>query len=193
MPVSADTVAEGASFGIRVCRSADASVLAATGARLFVQAYGPTHPEPTLSRYLAEKFDAERLRAELEHPAVRFLLVEDAAGEPIGYAHLRETVGPPPAGVPGVKSAEIVRFYVDAAWHGRGIAQALMTACEAEARRRGADALWLQAWQQAGRALAFYHRAGFRVVGTATFHFGERRDDDFLLARPLAPPEPPAP
>jgi diamine N-acetyltransferase len=111
--------------------------------------------------------------------------VEDGAGAAVGYAHLRATTGPAPAGVVGARPWELLRFYVDAAWHGRGPGHALMAACVAEARRRGADVLWVQAWQRAGRALAFYRRHGFVVVATAKFPFGDRFDDDFIMVRRL--------
>ena len=181
-------------FAIRPCAPSEAEPLAALAARLFVQTYGPTHPEPTLGVYLAESFAPARMRAELEDPAVRVLIAEDAGGAPIGFAFLRATgAGAAPPGVrelPGERPLEIVRFYVDAAWHGHGVAQALMAACEAEAVRRGADVLWLSAWQEAARPLAFYRRSGFEVVGTTTFRFGERLDDDFVMARrvPFRPP-----
>ena len=43
---------------IRHALPADAARLSAVGAALFRQAYEPTHPEPTLSEYLATAFDA---------------------------------------------------------------------------------------------------------------------------------------
>ncbi|MFL5576884.1 MAG: GNAT family N-acetyltransferase [Gemmatimonadaceae bacterium] len=177
-------------FTIRACEPPEAGRLAALAARLFAQAYGATHPEPTLGAYLAEAFDPERLRAELATPGVRVLLAADDSRRPIGYAYLRESTERVPSGVPGARPAEVARFYVDAAWHGRGVAAALMAACEAEALRRGADALWLSVWQRAARPIAFYRRAGFGVVGTTTFRFGERLDDDYVMARRL--PTPPA-
>ena len=172
-------------FTIRACGPDEADRLAATAARLFTQAYGPTHPEPELGAYLAREFAPARLAAELADPGRRALVAE-SAGSWIGYAYLRESAEVWPSGVPGERPVEIVRFYVDARWHGRGVAAALMTACESEARRRGADALWLAVWQEAARPIAFYRRAGFEVVGTATFAFGDRLDDDFVMARRLA-------
>lgn len=171
-------------FTIRACGPDEAGRLAAAGARLFTQAYGPTHPEPELGAYLARAFAPARLAAELAEPGRRALVVE-SGGEWIGYAYLRESAEWPD-GVPGERPVEIVRFYVDGGWHGRGVAQALMAACEDEARRRGADALWLGVWQEAARPIAFYRRAEFQVVGTATFAFGDRLDDDFVMARSLA-------
>jgi ribosomal protein S18 acetylase RimI-like enzyme len=172
-------------FTIRACGPHEAGRLAATAARLFTQAYGPTHPEPELGAYLAREFAPARLAAELADPGRRALVVE--RGERwIGYAYVRESAQGWPSGVPGQRPVEIVRFYVDAGWHGSGVAAALMAACEDEARRRGADALWLGVWQEAARPLAFYRRAGFEIVGTATFAFGDRLDDDFVMARRLA-------
>ena len=50
-------------FSIGAATVADAARLAALGARLFTQAYGPTHPEPELSRYLARSCGVERMAA----------------------------------------------------------------------------------------------------------------------------------
>lgn len=172
-------------FTVRACGLDEAGRLATTAARLFTQAYGPTHPEPELGAYLAREFAPARVSAELADPARRALVAE-SDGQWIGYAYLRESAEGWPDGVPGRRPVEIVRFYVDAGWHGRGVAPALMAACEDEARRRGADALWLSVWQEAARPIAFYRRAGFEVVGTATFAFGDRLDDDFLMVRRLS-------
>lgn len=172
---------------VRRCTPQDATTVAELGARLFIQAYGPTHPEPELSRYLARSFDPERFERELAGPLVRVLMVESADGTPAGYAHMRATTGNRPPGVIGTTPIEIVRFYVDAAWHGAGLAQLLMAGCEGEARAMGGDLIWLSVWQEALRPQAFYRRAGFAIVGTTTFAFGDRQDADYVMARALPP------
>jgi ribosomal protein S18 acetylase RimI-like enzyme len=60
-----------------------------------------------------------------------------------------------------------------------------MAVCIAEAERRNADTLWLAVWQEAARPIEFYSKAGFRVVGTTTFEFGDHVDADFIMARPV--------
>ena len=164
---------------------ADAHRVAALGARLFTQAYGPTHPEPELSRYLAGAFDVDLISAALCDEHATFFLVQDALGSDIGYAWLRRSTDAPPAGVVGQRPFEIARFYVDEAWHGRGVAQAMMASCIAAAREAGADVVWLATWQPAARPQAFYRRMGFEGVGTTTFLFGDVVEDDVLLARRL--------
>jgi ribosomal protein S18 acetylase RimI-like enzyme len=172
-----------AGFTVRRCTTDDATTIASLGARLFSQAYGPTHPEPELSRYLARSFGADEIAKALANEDVAIFVAEGESGTPIGYALLQMTRPPFPEGVAGERPWEIYRFYVDADWHGRGVAQELMRNCLEETRSRRGDVVWLQAWQQASRALAFYQRAAFRIVGQAHFHFGDRVDDDYVLSR----------
>lgn len=105
------------------------------------------------------------------------MIAEDESHAPAGYAILRDT---------DEQRIEILRFYVDEKWHGSGAAQLLMRECIHEARRRKKETVWLQTWQQSGRALAFYRKMGFVVSGTTTFQFGDRIDNDYLLVRPVA-------
>ena len=178
-------------WSTRAVAPSEASRLASFAAGLFRQAYGVTHPEPTLSAYLATSFAEQRVRQSLENAATTMRVVESGDGPWMGYAELHEGGPTEPTAIleiplPGTAPLEIVRFYVDKAWHGQGVAHALMQACDALARAGGCDALWLQAWQEAAQAVRFYHKAGFTIHGTAVFLFGEREDADFIMARPVA-------
>ena len=180
---------------IRRARADEAARVAALAATLFEQAYGATHPEPGVAAYFARALAPERFAAELADPRAAVLVAEarddvDPREKPslVGYALLRD--GPPDAhpNAPPLGAArplEIVRFYVDGAWHGRGVAQALMAACLDEAAARGADVVWLQAWREAARPLAFYRKTGFVPFAEVRFDLGDRVDDDVLLARRL--------
>ena len=168
-------------FSIRRCTPADAEMMAALGARLFAETYGPTHPEPELSRYLARSFPVDGVRAAIADNDVTMLVAEDPTRGPIAYAYMRASPEPP-AGVVGDHAIEIVRFYVDTSCQGRGVGAALMEECFDDARTRGADVVWLQVWQEAPWAVGFYARMGFSIVGSAFFYFGDRIGDDHLMA-----------
>jgi ribosomal protein S18 acetylase RimI-like enzyme len=171
-------------FSIRRCRAADAEMLAKLGARLFAESYGPTHPEPELSRYLARAFPASGIREAIESADVTYLVAEDSSERPIGYAFVR-TSPEPPSGVEGDRPVEIGRFYIDPAYQGRGVGAALMEDCFDDAGTRGADVIWLQVWKEAPWAIGFYARMGFTVVGSTLFHFGEQIGHDHIMARPI--------
>ena len=172
------------SFSIRRCTVDDAATMAALGARLFTEAYGETHPEPELSRYLARSFSVEGIREAITDDGVIMLVVEDPEASAIAYAYMRESPEPP-SGVDGHRALEIVRFYVDGVCQGRGVGTALMKECFKAAKNRGADAVWLQVWKEAPWAVGFYARMEFSVVGSAPFYFGDQVGDDHIMSKSL--------
>jgi ribosomal protein S18 acetylase RimI-like enzyme len=172
---------------IRGAAAADAPRLSRLGATTFRETFEGENTPEDMARYLAEAFTPERQAAEIADPAGVVLLAE--CGEPsggaelVGYAHL--VSGPAPAAVRGAAPVELKRLYVARAWHGRGVAQALMDAALAAAGGRGAGTLWLGVWEHNARAVAFYAKYGFTRVGEHTFVLGSDAQTDWLLARPL--------
>ncbi len=73
--------------------------------------------------------------------------------------------------------AEVKRMYVREPARGRGVAQALLTRIETEARAAGCAVLRLETGERQAAALKFYARAGFRPCAA----FG-----DYLAMRPEA-------
>src|SRR5436305_271799 len=76
---------------------------------------------------------------------------------------------------------ELARFYVAHAWHGRGIAQALMDAVKNAAEVLGGKTLWLGVWERNARAIAFYEKCGFRTVGSHPFLVGSDLQTDLVM------------
>jgi ribosomal protein S18 acetylase RimI-like enzyme len=169
---------------VRALDATDAAALSAFAERLFRETYEGEYDPADIEDYVAQAFSADKQAGELSEPGGRVLVIEDSRNGLLGFAHLRQT--PAPAVLTGRFAVEIARFYVDRPWHGRGIARVLMSACIAEARSRGADALWLQVYQSNDRAVAFYEKSGFRKSGTASFQMGRRVDDDWVMVRIVA-------
>jgi ribosomal protein S18 acetylase RimI-like enzyme len=159
---------------------ADAPLLAALAARTFFEAFAADNDPDDMRKHLEEAYTPALHLAEIRNPSFDTLLVRAGNTPPIAYAQLR--AGHVSAGVPPKGSIELWRFYVDQRWHGRGVAQTLMEAAKARARRRGAATIWLGVWQRNARAQAFYRKHGFRKVGSHVFVVGtDPQTDDVLL------------
>ena len=170
---------------IRPATIDDAVALSRVGAATFRETFeGENTPEDML-RYLANAFAPERQAEEIADPAGTVLLADHYAdscdAQLVGYAHL--VSGPAPEAVRGLAPLELKRLYVVRAWHGRGVAQALMDAAVDAARGRRASTLWLGVWERNPRAVAFYAKYGFERVGEHTFMLGADSQTDWLLAR----------
>jgi diamine N-acetyltransferase len=131
-------------------------------------------------------YSTEEVQRELRDPETTlFLAIEDEA--PVGYAKLRVTR--PREDLPGTRPINLERIYILESAQGRGIGGALMKACLQEARQRDRDVLWLGVLGTNERAIRFYERWGFEIVGEEEFEVQsvpERVVDvDVLTALPL--------
>ena len=82
-------------------------------------------------------------------------------GAPVGYAVLDS----PQLTIAEPGDLEVKRIYVLSRFHGTGVGSRLMTAALDEARHRGAQRALLGVYANNHRALAFYAKYGFEIVG----------------------------
>jgi ribosomal protein S18 acetylase RimI-like enzyme len=165
---------------IRRAHAGDAAALAALAERTFRATFAPHNSDANMALHCARTYGAAIQGAEIAD-ATRTTIVADDEAALVGYAQLRH--GSRTACVAARRPAEIQRIYVDAPWHGRGVAQALMEAMLADARERGADRVWLGVWEHNPRARRFYAKLGFEVAGDHAFVLGDEVQRDLVMAR----------
>lgn len=162
-------------MSIRLATPLDALALSTFAGRMFRGTYAAHIPHEDLEAHVHTDLSPEAFSAFLGDPDMAVLVAEDA-GELTGYAHLALRpclVEPQPGDV------DLCRFYVDVPHHGTGLAHLLLAEVRHWAQGRGR--LWLQAWTENGRALAFYRKSGFREVGETTFTVGTQVYRDLVL------------
>ncbi|MEO8193473.1 MAG: N-acetyltransferase [Gemmatimonadales bacterium] len=168
---------------IRRATPDDAEVLAELAERIFLDTFAAQNKREDIELHVKRRYAAEIQRRELEQPEKTYLIVE-ADGVPVGFAFLGKAESR--SCLDFAAPIELFRFYLDKAWHGAGIAQALMVACEDEARSRGGRTICLSVWEHNPRAIRFYEKTGFRDAGTQPFLLGEDVQTDRLMVRDLA-------
>jgi GNAT superfamily N-acetyltransferase len=167
-------------FTVRAASIQDASALAVLAERTFRATFAPDNSDANMELHCSRTYGVAIQAAEIADPD-RTTLVADDGGALVGYAQLR--FGRAPACVIAARPAEIQRLYVDAPWHGRGVAQQLMGAMLARAREAGADRVWLGVWEHNPRARRFYAKAGFVDAGDHAFVLGDEVQRDLVMVR----------
>ncbi|QPQ54829.1 GNAT family N-acetyltransferase [Allosphingosinicella flava] len=160
----------------RMAGTADAAMLASLARRTFTETFGHLYKPEDLAAFL-ESHSTERWAEELASPgfAVRIALSE---GEAVAFIK----IGPPTLPfTPVGPSIELRQFYVLKPWQGAGIAPALMDWAIGEARRRGAEHLYLSVFTDNHRARRFYARYGFTEIGPYAFKVGTHVDEDIVM------------
>ena len=139
------------------------------------EAYGPIVDPGLLEAELDEEGSwTPRVRERLSAPpGPRSWVGVDDSGDVVGLA----VVGPSRGELAELTAEQLYAIYVREAWHGTGLAQALL------ARSLGTAAACLEVLEDNGRARAFYARQGFEPTGTRQLF--ERFDTwEVVLSRP---------
>lgn len=160
----------------------DAEALTGLAARTFYDAFAPTNTPESMEAYMSQAFAAQQVSSELADPRATFLIAE-IEGTPAGYAKL--LAGEAPDCVKGEAPIEIIRFYVDQQFHGSGVAHTLMQACFDLAKQLGHQTIFLGVWEHNPRAITFYRKWKFEIVGSHVFQMGDEAQNDFWMAREL--------
>jgi ribosomal protein S18 acetylase RimI-like enzyme len=172
--------APASNIALRRASSADAARLAAFAATAFADTFAGQNRPEDMAAYLAEAFGEPIQHAELTDPQCTVFLAE-RDGEIVGYVMLRD--GPPPACVHDTSTIEIARLYAGQRWIGAGIGALLMQRCLVEAAARGRRTIWLGVWERNVRAIGFYQRWHFTIVGSQPFQLGSDRQNDRVMTR----------
>ncbi|MDX2003751.1 MAG: GNAT family N-acetyltransferase [Meiothermus sp.] len=160
---------------IRAAAVGDAPVLAALGRRVFAETYGAQLPGPVLQAHLETALSPEVFAAKIAEGKAHYLLAE-AGGVAAGFVKLEGADG----------AVEIAKFYVDKGFHGTGLAGGLMGAGLEWARAKGFGTVWLLVWEENPRAVRFYRKYGFEVVGRQEVWVGPVAFQDHRMQRGLA-------
>ena len=160
----------------RTATAADVETIDRIFRTSFCDTFAHLYRPEDLNAFLG-KFTREAWLGEIEDSAYVFRLAEDD-GRPAGFLKLGPLSLPvEPAG----KAIELRQLYVLKDWQGAGIAKELIDWFLAEARKRGADEIYLTVYVDNHRARRFYERYGFEVVGSYDFMVGEQADEDLIM------------
>lgn len=157
----------------------DAAVLAALGAKSFIDTFGHLYAPADLEAFL-DNHREDKWARELADPA-NAIRIGEADGAAVVYAKITTPPVMPYDPEPGRTAYELKQFYVLGPWQGSGIADELMRWLLDTARARRADDLYLSVFTQNNRARRFYERYGFGVIGQWSFMVGQHADEDYIM------------
>jgi ribosomal protein S18 acetylase RimI-like enzyme len=163
---------------IRKATTGDAELLAQLGAVTFTEAFGAVNTQEDLESYLQTAFSITQIHSEIAEPGnVFFILYQH--NEAIAYAKLNsnEKLN----SLEGKKIMQIQRIYARRKALGTGAGAQLMQQCIDEAQSHGVEVLWLTVWQQNLRAIEFYKKWGFEVIGEKQFMVGRKQYLDHVM------------
>lgn len=168
-----------ANLQFRLATPEDAADIAEFMTRNFLAAYGHSSSPKNVQKAVKNYYGVEAQHADLADDRIvncLCIIKEKIAG--------LAQVKPPRPGIDPIQF-ELSRFYVDAIYHGKGVAPALMQKTLDIIRARSAKALWLSVWQESQQAIRFYQKHGFVISGDTVFMIGDEPMKDWLMTKYL--------
>jgi ribosomal protein S18 acetylase RimI-like enzyme len=156
----------------------DAPALSVFAERSFRETFAHDNKPEDMNQYCREAFGLEIQQRELTDPEVMTLLALSETTI-VGYGQIR--LGSGTTCIACDNAAEIRRLYVGSTWQGKQIARELLRKLVGAATHSGAKCIWLGVWERNARAIRFYEKAGFSVVGEHEFSLGSDIQRDLIL------------
>ena len=173
---------------LRRATANDAAALGAIGAATFLEAFTWAMPGADVVDFVTRHHTAEAYAKYLAKPDTRITLAVTGEDYPVGYAMICAPDFPSFDVQPS--DIELKRIYLFSRFRKGGgtspaPAQKLMDAAVADARALGRTRLLLGTHAGNERAIRFYRRNAFEVVGARTFVVGEQVCEDYIFGRSL--------
>ena len=175
---------------VRLAQLEDTVAVSELAARTFPDACPANLPQDAIEEHIATQLSADVFDALISDPERHRLFVAEVWGGLVGYVltHVGPDALPSDMVRPGrveEGSAYLSKCYVDEAWRGSGVADALIERAIADARDLGHAAVVLGTNRGNKEAQAFYKRHGFRKRSSRTFDVGGVRNYDVVMVRDL--------
>ncbi|MBE7515094.1 MAG: GNAT family N-acetyltransferase [Chloracidobacterium sp.] len=167
---------------IRKAAAEDAKLLTDLSYTTFWDAFAhhPKNAPDDLAHYMRQAFSIEQITEELADERNIFL-VAHIGEKPAGYAKL--IIESREEGITAERPIELARLYSHQEYIGKGVGQDLMDECFRLAAEGLHDVMWLGVWEFNPRAIRFYEKNGFRIVGKHNFRLGSDPQIDLLMQR----------
>ena len=144
----------------------DIKILTQVGHRSLLESHGHSAPAAVMQAYVTEKFTEAALEQELADPQNIFHIIWHN-NQPAGYSKI--IYRQPLALIPQKNITKMERLYLLQEYYSLKLGRQLLQFNIELSRSQGEESMWLYVWKENERALRFYTKAGFKIIGDGWF------------------------
>lgn len=148
----------------------DAKLLSQLGKTTFLESHGHSASKKDIANYVAHKFSVAEFERELKKDKNLYHILY--YGEiPIGYSKIVLNV--PHANIPFKNVTKLERLYVLQEYHHLKLGLELFNFEVKLSKTKKQAGLWLYTWVENHKAIKFYNKADFKIVGSYDFKISD--------------------
>jgi len=162
--------------------SGDVKELEQISKQTYFNSFSAENSPENMQAYLEGSLSEERLLKELKEANSEFYFAE-INHKTIGYFKIN--FGDAQTDLHDQNALELERIYVIQEFQGKKIGQKLLDEVLGIAKKNQMDYLWLGVWEKNEKAIRFYERNDFSVIGSHPFRMGDEIQTDLIMKLPL--------
>lgn len=157
-------------INIRKAGPADIGIITEIGRKSFVESHGSSASAGDIENYVHAHFNEYSFEKELTDQGNLYHIIF-LNEQPAGYSKL--VLNSPHINVPETDVAKLERLYLLKDFYGKKLGQELFNFNVELSLKAGQKGIWLYVWKGNERAVKFYQKAGFEIVGSHDFKITE--------------------
>jgi ribosomal protein S18 acetylase RimI-like enzyme len=151
-------------------KTEDAELIAEIGRTSWIEAHGSSAENEHIQYYVDQKYSKEVILEQIKSPSNKYYIIH-WNDKPAGYSNL--ILDAKDSNIHLLDVAELDRLYLLSEFYNRKLGWELLNFNIKLAKENSQNGLWLYVWKGNERALSFYQKAGFEIVGSHDFQISE--------------------
>jgi len=147
-----------------------AEKLSKLSVKAFLPAHGHSAPKKDIDNYISRNFSIENLQKELINPTFEYYLIYHD-NKAVGFSKI--IFNSPNQNVESLNVAKMERLYLLKEFYGLNLGAKLMQFNIELVKQHNQQGIWLEVWVENIRAVKFYTKMGFKIVGSYDFKVSE--------------------
>lgn len=150
--------------------SDDVELLSKLAKATFIESHGHSAKEEDINDYVEKTYSHASFKEELTHEKNIYHIIY-INGTPAGYSKI--ILNTPIIECQLNNITKLERIYILKEYHGLKLGAELYNFNVESARKNNQEGMWLYVWTENNRAIQFYEKNGFQVVGSYNFKISD--------------------
>jgi ribosomal protein S18 acetylase RimI-like enzyme len=159
----------------------DALKLSILFKQVYIATYGVEGVSDEFANFITRRFAVEKLERMIKYQPER-LVVAVYKNNLVGAVEMEFDKASP---VGGIVAPELNKLYILEWFCAKGIGERLLAEAEKIVISKGYTQMWLWVLQTNARAIAFYSKHGYRIIGNASFQMQTNTYDNEVMLKTL--------
>lgn len=157
---------------IRIVRAhkEQAELIAEIGRLSFLESHGNSASVEDVDHFILKTYTKEKISNEFENKNVQYHLLY-FEGTVVGFSKI--TLNSSNKDIPNLNITKLDRLYLLKEFYGKNLGSKLIDFNIELSKKHNQNGIWLAVWVKNQRAIKFYSKIGFKIVGKYNFKISE--------------------